>query len=240
MHGARRTFIPGVPLGWHVAFFGTYEPERREIFRALLRPGGVAVDVGANIGWHTLLMAQLVGAQGQVLAAEANPSVRQKLEENLDLNRCRQVEVVPYAMADTEGLLAFHGPQADDPQSGNGHVVRNTAAPHAETIQVEARRLDSVLSAAGVDRLDLIKIHVEGFEWPVLQGAEQSIATFRPHIIFEFDANYAPRGGGSAPALAEFFRRHRYRLFAIRRRWAEAVREDRWPSCANIWAAPSG
>jgi FkbM family methyltransferase len=229
---------PAVPIGWHVAFFGTYVPELREIFRALLSPGGVAVDVGANIGWHTLLMAHLVGAQGVVLAAEANPSVRRKLQENLDLNRFRQVEIVPYALAGAEGTLAFHGPAADDPDSGNGYVVRNGADRRAGTIQVEARRLDSVVAAAGIDRLDLIKIDVEGFEWPVLQGAEQTIANFRPHIVFEFDAAYAPRGGSGAPALAEFFRRHRYRLFAVGRSWAEPVRDDFWPDCANIWAAP--
>jgi FkbM family methyltransferase len=161
-----------------------------------------------------------------VLAAEANPSVRQKLQENLDVNRFRQVEVVPYVMADAEGTLAFRGPDADDPDSGNGHVVRDLAEPRAGIIQVEARRLDRVVSAAGIGRLDLIKIDVEGFEWPVLQGAEQTIANFRPHIVFEYDAAYAPRGGGNPPALADFFRRHRYRLFAVRRSWAEPVRSD--------------
>src|ERR1700722_1370379 len=55
---------PGVPIGWHIAFFGTYEPELREILRAVLPTGGVAIDVGANVGWHTLLMAQLVGEGG--------------------------------------------------------------------------------------------------------------------------------------------------------------------------------
>jgi Methyltransferase FkbM domain len=148
------------------------------------------------------------------------------------------VEIVPYALADAEGTLPFHGPDADDPDSGNGHVVRDGAEPRPGIIPVEARRLDSMVSAAGIERLDLIKIDVEGFEWPVLQGAEQTIANFRPHIVFEYDAAYAPRGGGSAPALADFFRRHGYRLFAVRRTWAEPVREDSWPDCANIWAAP--
>ena len=95
---------PFVPIGWHVAFLGTYEPELREIFRAVLPMGGVALDLGANVGWHTLLMARLVGDSGRVLAAEANPSVRLRLQDNLDLNRFGQVEVVPYAIADSEGI----------------------------------------------------------------------------------------------------------------------------------------
>lgn len=229
---------PAMPIGWSVAFFGSYEPELREIFRSILRSGGVAVDVGANIGWHTLLMAQLVGDGGRVIAVEPNPSVLRGLQQNVELNRFRQVDIIPCALADAEGLLSFYGPEADDPDSGNGHVVRNGTGEGGERIEVEARRLDRVAIAAGIDRLDLIKIDVEGFEWPVLCGGEQTIARFRPHIVFEFDAAYAPRGGGSASLLDEFFRRHRYRLLAVRRSWAEPVASGSWPDCANIWAAP--
>ena len=229
---------PSVPLGWHVAFFGTYEPELRRIFRTVLFPGGVAVDVGANIGWHTLLMAQLVGRQGRVLAAEANPSICRKLQQNVELNWMRQVTIVPYALAGCKGTLAFRMPTEDSPDSGNGHIVANDVAPGAEITQVEARLLDEVVAAAGVDRVDLIKIDVEGFEWPVLQGAERTIEKFRPHVVFEFDAAYATRGGGSGPMLADFFRRHRYRLLVARRRSPEPLRSGHWPDCANIWAAP--
>jgi FkbM family methyltransferase len=231
---------PAVPIGWHIALFGTYEPELREIFRAVLRRGGIAIDIGANIGWHTLLMADLVGIEGRVLTAEANPSVRRSLQENIDLNRFQQVDIIPYALADAEGTVMFHGPEAHDPDSGNGYVISNGAERCAATISVEARRLDQVVFSAGIDRLDLIKIDVEGFEWPVLKGGEQTIASFRPHIVFEFDAAYAPRGGGSAVLMDDFFRRHRYRLFRIGRNWAHPVGLSSWPDCANVLAIPSG
>ncbi len=229
---------PAVPIGWNVTFFGSYEPELREIFRSILRPGAIAVDVGANIGWHTLLMAQLVGEHGRVIAVEPNPSILRGLHQNVELNRFSQVEIVPCALADAEGVVSFYGPDADDAGSGNGHVVGEAMSRQEPTIDVEARRLDDVAAAAGLDRLDLIKIDVEGFEWPVLRGADQVIARFRPHIVFEFDIAYTPRGGGSAPLLDDFFRRHRYRLLAVRRSWAEPVSSSAWPNCANIWAAP--
>ncbi len=230
---------PAIPLGWRVAFFGSYEPESREIFRTVLPVGGVAVDVGANVGWHTLLMARLVGESGRVLAAEANPSVRKRLEANLELNRFRQVEVIPYAITNAEGTVAFHGPDADDSDSGNGYLVEDATTGRDGTIRVEARRLDDIVPAARIERLDLLKIDVEGFEWPVLQGAEQTIEKYRPHIVFEYDADYASRGGGTPELLEEYFRRHRYRLFAIGRNWAEAVDPDNWPQCADIWAVPA-
>jgi FkbM family methyltransferase len=229
---------PNVPIGWYVTFFGTYEPELRKVCKAILQPGAVALDIGANVGWHTLLMARLVGDGGRVLAAEANPSVRNRLRENLQLNRFQQAEIIPFAIADAEGTLEFYGPAADDPESGNGHVLGTKAQDSGPMIRVEARRLDTIISETRLDRIDLIKIDVEGFEWPVLQGGAISIAEFRPHIVFEYNAEYSGRGGGSAELFQEFFDRHNYRLFALEREWAKAVKPDHWPSLADVWAIP--
>ena len=228
---------PSVPLGWHVAMFGTYEPELRSLVRALLPPRGVAVDVGANVGWHTLLMASIVGPQGRVFSVEANPSVRRALETNIALNRLRNVEVVPFIVSDEEGVKDFYGPPADDPSSGDGHMLpQGASSPHV--LQVEARRLDMIMAASGVERLDLLKIDVEGWEWPVLKGAEQIISRFRPHIVFEHNDEYASRGGGTPAAFEEFLRRHRYRMFAIGRNWATSIVPGDWPKSANILAIP--
>jgi len=214
---------PSIPIGWHIAFFGTYEPESRAIFRAILPVGGVALDVGANVGWHTLLMARLVGDSGLVLAAEPNPSVRRRLEANLKLNRFGQVKVIPYAIAAIEGNVEFYGPEADDADSGNGHITTASATGQSSVYRVETRRLDAILPVAKITRLDLIKIDVEGYEWPVLNGATQTIAKFRPHIVFEYNAEYTSRGEGSAQLLWQFFQQNHYRLFAIGRNWAEEV-----------------
>ena len=229
---------PAVGLGWNVTFFGTYEPELRDIFRAVLPLGGVALDIGANVGWHTLLLARLVGDAGRVLAVEPNPSVRKRLVDNLNLNRLDQVEIVPYAMADSEGPIQFYGPEADDALSGSGHMLEPEGEAQETSIQVERRRLDAVVSASLIKRVDLIKIDVEGFEWCVLKGGEQTIAAFRPHIVFEYDSAFLLRSGGNAMLLVEFFRKHCYRLFAVGRTGAEAIDLENWPANANIWAAP--
>jgi len=208
---------PSVPIGWHVAFFGTYEPELRKIFRAVLPVGGVAIDIGANVGWHTLLMARLVGNGGTVLAVEPNPSVRRDLETNLKLNRFGHVAVIPYALADSEKLVESFGPDANDARSGNGHVVSASSTDRRAIIQVETRSLDTIVTTAAIDRVDLIKIDVEGFEWPVLQGARLTIEKFRPHVVFEYIDEYASRGQGTPEMFEQYFRQHRYRLFSIKR-----------------------
>jgi FkbM family methyltransferase len=229
---------PGVPIGWHVGFFGTYEPELREIFRAVLSSGGVAMDVGANVGWHTLLMARLVGDAGRVLAAEANPSVRARLMAHLSVNRVLNVGVFPYAVSDSSGTVTFRAPASDDPGSGDGHVVTGANSDDVDVINVETRTLDEICLSAGVERLDLIKIDVEGYEWPVLKGAEKTVARFRPHIVFEYIDEYGARTGATTAGFNEFFEKHNYRLFAIGRGGAEAVHSQHWPKAANIWAVP--
>lgn len=144
---------PGVQVDWRVFFFGTYEPEARKIFRTVLPLGGVAVDVGANVGWHTLLMASLVGSRGRVLATEPNPALRHRLHSHLCINHFSQAKIIPCAAANTERMTDFYAPAANDLDSGNGHVVEAGPAKHGGTIRVETRRMDAIVSAAGVERL---------------------------------------------------------------------------------------
>lgn len=231
---------PALPIGWHITMFGTYEPELRRILGALLGPGCVAIDVGANIGWHTSLMARLVGPDGRVLAVEANPSVRERLAANLAINRLHQVEVIPCALAAGAGRVSFFGPGGDDPESANGHVTDSTrmTGDPLNLLTVEARTLDAVVEAEGLSRVDVIKIDVEGFEWPVLQGAERTLRRFKPHVVFEYLKEYADRGGATPECLTTFFDAQGYGLFSMSRNWAERLSPASWPACVDVWAVP--
>jgi FkbM family methyltransferase len=159
------------------------------------------------------------------------------LQRNLSLNRHTHVDVMACALAEAPGMLNFLAPEAGDPDSASGHVIV-AEDPAAASIRVEARTLDMIAAEKQLRRIDLLKIDAEGYEWPVLQGAEKAIALFRPFIIFEFDQAYAVRGGDSAALFAAFFRRHGYRLFAVGRHWAELIDERSFPANANIFAAP--
>jgi FkbM family methyltransferase len=227
----------GLPLGWHIGFFGSYEPELRDIMRTVLPVDGTAIDVGANTGWHSLLMARLVGPRGRVLAIEPNPSVREHLLRNVRLNQFAQIEVVSCALAESQGILDFIAPDADDPTSASGHVTLGDRAKSG-SIRVEANTLDNIAVQKQLDRMDLLKIDAEGFEWPILQGSEETVARFRPYIIFEFDQAYAVHGREAPALFCEFFQRHGYRLYSVGRNWAERIELRTWPTVANVFAAP--
>jgi FkbM family methyltransferase len=138
-------------------------------------------------------MASLVGSRGRVLATEPNPALRHRLQAICALTISAKAEIIPCAAANTERMTDFYAPAANDLDSGNGHVVEAGPAKHGGTIRVETRRMDAIVSAAGGEHLDLSRLDVEGLEWPVLRGGESTIAKFRPHIVFEYNAESASR-----------------------------------------------
>src|ERR1035438_9342208 len=116
-------------------------------------PWGALPLMSVPMCWHTLLMASLVGSRGRVLAIEPNPALRHRLHNHLCINHFSQAEIIPCAAADTERMTDFYAPAANDLDSGNGHVVEAGPAEHGGTIRVETRRMDAIVSAAGVERL---------------------------------------------------------------------------------------
>lgn len=212
----------GTLLGWHIHFFGSYEPEVREQLKRWLRPGDVAIDVGANVGWHTLLMASLVGAAGRVHAFEPNETTRTRLVTAIDLNRLTQVVVDPRAAAEKSGVAGFQAPQAGNLWDGTGRLVRDQALAGT---RVECVSLDRFAADRGIDRLALMKIDVEGWELSVLRGGRRILETLRPVVVFEYDPVYVPRCGGSGADLTACLADRDYALFALKpRRAPKSVR----------------
>jgi FkbM family methyltransferase len=172
------------------------EPELRELDQ-LLSPGEVFIDVGANIGLYALKAARLVGPGGRVVALEPGQAACDQLVANLALNDFRCVEVVRKAASDNDGHAVLHHVElGNDPQAFS--LIENlSAGDRGET--VETVKLDTMVAAMGLTRIDLIKIDVEGAEPMVLAGARECLARFKPAVIFECNA-YLNAGGDSTAA----------------------------------------
>jgi FkbM family methyltransferase len=202
---------PGTLLGWNVHFFGSYEPEVRAEIKQRLRPGATAVDVGANVGWHALLMATLVGPAGRVFAFEPNDTTRARLAAAIHANRLGQVVVDPRAVAERSGARPFEAPTAGELWDGTGRLTRGTAGGRV----VECVTLDAFVADHGIDRLAFMKIDVEGWELSVLRGAAHTLRTLGPAIVFEYDPAYVARCGGSGDELTACLADAGYGLFAL-------------------------
>ena len=147
---------------------GVYDRPFTNYLLRTLRPGDTAIDVGANIGLFTLLMAQLVGAGGRVLAYEAQPGNAALLRDNLTMSYMDWATVVEKAAGEASGTLPFHAPRRF---AGNGSLLPRDAADNdaVDLIDVLVEPLD--VHAGRLARVDLLKIDVEGAEHRVLNGA---------------------------------------------------------------------
>jgi FkbM family methyltransferase len=213
----------GTIIGWSVHFFGTYEPEVRAEIRRFLEAGGVGVDVGANVGWHTLLMASCVGPSGRVYAFEPNTTTRERLARAAAINRLGAIHVDPRALSDSHGFAAFDMPRAGNMWDATGHLQGQVGrvgqvgqvGQAGQTGLVECVTLDAFVEEQSIRRISLIKIDVEGWELAVLRGGRRVLDTMRPAVIFEFDPTYVSRCGGCAADLTRCLAESGYNVFAL-------------------------
>ncbi|HEY7140268.1 MAG TPA: FkbM family methyltransferase [Methylomirabilota bacterium] len=181
-----------------------YEPHVRRFLKESVHAGQVVVDVGANVGCLSFQAARLVGDRGRVIAIEPNPDNVQLLFAGIVMNGWRNVEVWPCAAWDAPGIMSLKG------GGSNTYVVR--AAPIGEgRAYTQLIRLDETL--AHVDRVDLIKIDIEGHEPHAIRGARGLIEKHRPTLLTEFNPRCLRAVGGIPPrAYAEQLLSHYSRL----------------------------
>lgn len=159
----------------------TYEPHVSERLRTLVRPGDTVVDVGANVGWFTLLAARLAGEGGTVHAVEANARNTNLLRRSVQANGFDGVvHIHPVAASDAVGTMILA------PQAGSNGIVDDDAwyAAQFDGQLVHAVRLDDLL--AGLDRFDVLKIDIEGGEMRALRGFAELLGRFRPQVLAEY------------------------------------------------------
>lgn len=157
--------------------FGTYEIEVTKAILSTVEPGQLVVDVGANIGYFTLLLARRVGAQGKVIAFEPSNRVYAVLEKNLVLNGQENVTLVNKAVAERSGQVGFsHG--GVERLSSVERIVPGSTNP------VAAVSLDDYFNSVQ-RRVDFIKVDVEGGEMSVLEGMRGILQNDHPTLLIE-------------------------------------------------------
>jgi len=197
-------------LEWQLWVFGAYEEHLAELFRHLIRPGDRCIDVGANIGVHTIRLAKLVGTQGEVIALEPDEELAHRISVNLALNYLTNVQIIQAAASERGGdSVMLHRPDAQDSNKGRASLL-----PHSYLTGSKAKVATTSIDDIAHGPVALIKIDVEGFEAPVVAGATRTIDTFLPSIIFEYDSDMLLNGLQSP---FEWLEEKGYGLLGIRR-----------------------
>jgi len=155
--------------------FMTWNPDEYQAFRAVTRPGMVALDVGANVGSYAILLGQWGGSRGKVFAFERAPSVHAGLVEHIALNQLEDVvHPVAAAVGDKEGSAPFVASST----AGEGRLASPSDRASSPVTMVT---IDSFCQSRGIDP-DFIKIDVEGWELSALRGARETIRRSRSRL----------------------------------------------------------
>lgn len=194
---------------------GEYEPQLVRYLKRSIRQSMVCIDVGANVGYFSLLMARLVGPRGRVFAFEPTTKTREVLKASADLNGYSHLTVEGLAVTDRVGNLEFNvGPSGFDVYNSGGAVSHPHARPQAFSTQVvPCTTLDDYCHEWAVRNVDLVKIDVEGGELSVLKGMERlQGANPELRIVLEF-ADVTTNGFGyEARELGHWLQERGWRL----------------------------
>jgi FkbM family methyltransferase len=197
-------------LGASVRASREYEPHVVASMKSLLPVGGTLVDVGASVGFHTVLGGRIVGPTGRVVAFEPSYRNLSLLLLNLHANALENVELHQLAASDRPGLLWYGG------TGSNGRVTSfdGDASRLAYNDLVRSDTLDRVL--AREPRVDVLKVDVEGAEGLVLRGARDLLARCRPHVLLEFSPpSLEASSGESGGQLLEYLSALGYALTVL-------------------------
>lgn len=172
-------------VGVHIVG-ANYEPHVTKIFKQYLKPGMSVLDIGANIGYFSMLAASLVGKAGQVVAMEPNMENCKLHQASKNLNEFNQISIMQVAAGKSTGLLTLNSSYSN----GTTSTVSNNIDLLMKSKTVPALKIDD--QRVFDSGIDFIKIDVEGAEYNALVGAERLIRKFKPIIVSEFSPNLMP------------------------------------------------
>ena len=206
-----KLFLNKKGLALSISHYGTYEKSEAKVMEEKIKGGNIVVDVGANIGLHTLNMARIVGNTGQVFAFEPDPSNFKILGKNVKVNNYKNIILEQKAVGDKHGRATLY--QSDNP--GMHRIFPQTKAKGQ--VQVELTSLDKYFIDSNlVDKINFIKIDVEGLEFSVLKGMENILKNNKKiKILFEFMPKNIMEAGFMPIELLNYLTLYDFKLYCI-------------------------
>ncbi|MGP8300206.1 FkbM family methyltransferase [Streptomyces inhibens] len=202
-----------------IYMFGLWEPHMTHWLQRRLRPGDTYVDVGANVGYFSLLASQLVGKDGRVVAIEALPAFHGRILQHIEINGRSNIRAVNTAVADERKMVTFI--LASSSNMGAASIVPY-GGPAEVTLDVEAHPLPEVLAPEELSSARVIKVDVEGAEGGVIRGLAPVLDKLRPdaEITVEVTPDRMQQLGDSADELLETMRQHGFHTYRLANSYA--------------------
>jgi FkbM family methyltransferase len=190
---------------------GIYEPLETEIIKEKIQNGDVVIDIGANIGYFTLLLAKLVGTTGKVFAFEPEPSNFSLLNENIKLNKYNNVITEQKGVADSNNVMKFF--LANDRTMHSLHKSKY----HHNEMMIDVVKLDDYFKDLDfITKIKFIKIDAEGSEFNVLKGMKEILKRNNTvKLLIEFIPEHLIKAGIDPKEVIEFLRKRNFEIFFV-------------------------
>ncbi len=203
-------------IDFSIYLLGGFEPNTLKLYTTIVKPGDTVLDIGANIGAHTLPIARLVGDQGRVIAFEPTRYAIGKLSANIELNKeltdrisVNQIMLVAHEKERLESEIYSSWPLFEAGKNVHPeHLgkLMNTEGAIAMTLDQAVKRLQ-------IKKIDFIKIDVDGHEYSVLNGGKESLLTHRPPILMELAPYLFDPESRQFENMVELFSKLEYSLY---------------------------
>ena len=207
---------PGDVIGRGLYIAGWYEQQEVNFLKRVLKPGMVFFDIGANMGFYSLISAKQVGPSGQVHSFEPNPRMFEELKYNVNLNSLDNVNLNQLALGDEPGTVQLSLYERGKEVYGS---LSQNVYPGANIIgydDVEMETVDNYIKKPGIEKVDIIKIDVEGAEFLVFKGAKALLSNSNgPVILFEMSQSLLEGFNTNCKEVAEYLMNFNYKVFML-------------------------
>lgn len=189
-----------------------FEPNEVSLVKRLIKPGDTVIDIGANIGYYTVLFSDLAGPNGQVIAFEPDRQNAEILGENIILNRCNNITVHGLAVGRETGSIRLHHCQGN----AGMHRTYDSICCGTDFVEIDCVSLDDFLNHS--TQVDFIKMDIEGAEYSALQGMSQILSQDNLFLLVEFSPFALTESGSKTSGFINLLTSYGFTIYNVGRR----------------------
>ncbi|MGE0632488.1 MAG: FkbM family methyltransferase [Pseudobdellovibrionaceae bacterium] len=204
-------------IDFAIYLLGRFENSTYEAYAKTVKPGAKVIDIGANIGAHTLPLATLVGDSGHVYAFEPTQTAFNKLQKNLSLNPelVKRVSLVQGMVVSSPSFELPDSIYASWPLHHNDQAHKLHLGVACTTTGAVSLTLDQIVQKFSIQQIDLIKLDVDGFELEVLRGATNTLDKMAPPILMELAPYTMEEKGYDAAEAVHILTKYGYEFYGL-------------------------
>lgn len=206
----------------HIYLYGAYEPQILDLIARYLKKGGVFIDIGANIGQHSMFAASIVGVRGKVYSFEPIPYIFNQILDSARINHFDSIiSAHNVALGEKNRTATLY---VDKSNIGGSSVVKADRKDSSE-ITIDIKRGDDVLN--NIQHINMIKMDVEGYEHEALLGMQKTITLYKPIIILEFSGQmYSFKGNNDGDKILSFLEKIGYDIYDVGNYMKKIISKD--------------